>query len=95
MTKISEQVFVDGTKLIVKETHDLAPVLESAAELRSHGHLGFSENRHVARVPMALLAQWARDAGIKWDDQPAMQDMLARKLMSGEFSKFRVWEGKF
>ena len=95
MTKIAEQVFQDENKLIVKETHDLSPVLKSAADLRSHGHTGFSENRHVARVPLALVAQWARDAGIKWDDKPAMQEMLSRKMMSGEFSAFRVWEGKF
>jgi len=95
MTKIAEKVTEDGTKIIVQETHDFSPVLKSAADLRSHGHTGFSENKHVARVPMALLAQWARDAGIRWDDKPAMQELLSRKLMSGEFSQFRVWEGKF
>jgi len=44
---------------------------------------------------MALLAQWARDAGIKWDDREAMREMLDRKLMSGEFAAFRVWEGRY
>jgi hypothetical protein len=44
---------------------------------------------------MALVAQWARDAGLNWDDTQAMQDMLSKKLMSGEFSQFRVWEGRF
>ena len=95
MTKVAEQVIEDGSRIIIKETHDLSQVLKSAADLRSNGQTGFSENKHVARVPMALIAQWARDAGSRWDDKPAMQEMLSRKLMSGEFSQFRVWEGRF
>jgi hypothetical protein len=95
MTKIAEKVSFDGTKMLTKETHDFGPTLESAKQRRLNGLHGFSENRHVARVPLALVAQWARDAGIKWDDTQAMQDMLSKKLMSGDFSQFRVWEGRF
>lgn len=93
--KISERVTDDDGKLIIHETHDVQPVLDRAAALRSAGIQGFSDNRLVGTVPLVLLKEWAKEAGIKWDDREAMSDLLRRKLMSGEFSKLRVWEGRY
>lgn len=93
--KISERVLDDDGKLIIHETHDVQSTLDRAAALRSAGIQGFSENRLVGSVPLVLLKEWAKEAGIKWDDREAMSDLLRRKLMDGEFSKLRVWEGRY
>ena len=92
--KIGEKIHHDGDKIIVQKTYDNTPVLErvAAAKQLNGGIVG--ENRFVGSVPLHLLGQWAKEAGIKWDD-PAMKDVLKRKLMSGEFAKLRAWEGKY
>lgn len=95
MTKIAERAFLDGSKLVIQETHDFSEALNKSAELRSSGAVAFGESKLVGNVPMALLAQWARDAGVKWSDREAMRELLKRKMLDGEFSKFRVWEGKY
>jgi hypothetical protein len=44
---------------------------------------------------MPLVNEWIKEAGLTWDDGDAVQDMLNRKLLSGEYSKLRAWEGTF
>lgn len=92
---IGERFEVDGDKLVHIRTHDFEPALEQAAALRSAGMTGFSENWLVGTIPAALLAQWVQEAGVTMDDTGAVQEILHRKLLDGEFSKFRVHEGTF
>ena len=92
--KIAEDAFFQDDKLIVKKTFDPNPVLDSAEELRSAGVDGFSENKLVARLPNWLIVEWSKEAGVTLDD-PAMKEVIKRKLLSGEHQKFRVWEGSF
>jgi hypothetical protein len=41
-----------------------------------------------------LINEWLKEAGVAWDD-PAMDDIIKRKMLSGEFDKLRVWEGTY
>jgi len=91
--KIAEQIFEDGQNLVIKETHDVNATLREAAELRSRGIVGFSENRLVARVDKAIVAQWLQEAGVRWDD-PAFQDVIFRKLNDPDYAHVRVWGGR-
>ena len=93
--KLNEQIFDEDGKLIVKETHDVQAVLDRNAAMRSRGFIGFSEHRFVGSVPMVLIKEWAKEAGVKWDDRVAMAEVIDRKLKSGEFAKLRVWEGNY
>ena len=52
------------------------------------------ESRLAGEIPLHIVETWAKEAGIKWDD-PAMKDVIKRKLLSGDFDKFRVWKGTF
>lgn len=94
--KISEQ-FIDGegSKFIIKETHDFTPTLKAAEAIRqvSDGRVG--ESRHVGRIPGKLFYEWLKEAGVSPTDTGAAQEVLKRKMMSGEFSKFRIWEGSY
>jgi len=91
---MSERFFSDGGKIIHHRVIDPNPALDQAAALRSAGVMGFSENVLVGRVPMAMVTAWLKEAGVSWDDHAAMQEVLDRKLKDGDFSRFRVWEGR-
>lgn len=90
---MKERFFAEDGKIIHHKMIDPNPALDQAAALRSAGITGYSENALVGRVPMALVTAWLKEAGVSWDD-PAMEDVLTRKLMDGDFSKFRVWQGR-
>lgn len=92
--KIAETLALDGDKLVQKTTHDWNPVLDQARMLRDAGKGVQGESRLVARVPRKLVHEWAKQAGLTMDD-PALSDVIARNLMSGEYSQFRVWGGTY
>jgi hypothetical protein len=92
--KLGEDAFFQDGKLIHKKTFDAQPQIDEAAALRSAGIDGFSDSKLVARLPNWVIVEWAKEAGISVDD-PAMSEVLKRKLLSGEAAKFRVWEGTF
>ena len=92
--KIAERAFDDDGKLIIQQTHDPNPVLDSVGRIKSAGITGRGENKLVGRIPMYLVNEWMKEAGIRWDD-PAGKDVIRKKLLSGEFSALRPWEGTF
>lgn len=94
MSKISERLILDGQKAIVQETHDFNPILSHANQLRAAGRENFGESKLVGVVPMKLWAEWAKDAGLKLDD-PAMGDVIARKMNDPDFAHLRVWKGRY
>jgi len=98
MAKIGEEFIYDDKeqKIIIKKTHDYTDDLHRAKVLREtigEQQKG-AEKKLVGTIPMSLIAEWLKEAGIKWDD-PARDDVIKRKIMSGEFDKFRVWKGKY
>lgn len=95
--KLSERLHYDDLTdtLTIQETHDPTPVLDQVRALKSAGVTGFSEHRHVGRVPTFLIEQWCRDAGVSFADQDAVKDILHKKLLSGEFNNLRPWTGSY
>ena len=94
MAKISERWIEQDNKLIHIRQQDWTPMLERAEALRQNGNAEFGESRCVGVVDAALVGEWLKEAGVAWDD-PAMDDVIKRKMLSGEFDKLRVWEGKY
>ena len=96
MSKLSESFIADGDKIIHKRTFDPTAAIERVTQLKSHGITGMSkDNKLVGSIPMWLLNEWIKQAGLTWSDTHAVQDMMRKKLMSGEFNKLRAWEGTF
>lgn len=95
--KIAEKIHYDhaNDKVVVQKTHDMNPEMYRAQMLREAGVGQKGEHRLVGTIPLTLIAEWCKEAGVKWDDQQARQDVVKRKILSGEFDKFRVWEGRF
>ena len=87
----------DGT-MVVETIHDNAPYLESVKQLKAQGidaMAGNSDCKLVGRVPMYLLAQWIKEAGLKWEQGEEVKDLIRQKMLSGDFSKLRVWQGSY
>tara|TARA_R100001369_G_scaffold30672_2_gene54520 strand:+ start:274 stop:558 length:285 start_codon:yes stop_codon:yes gene_type:complete len=94
MPKISEQFYQDGDKLIHVKQHDYNPALEQAEMMRQNGNAHFGESVCIGVVDAALMHEWLKEAGVKSND-PAAEEVIKRKMLSGEFDKLRVWDGKY
>ena len=93
---LSEQfIDGDGDTFHIKKTYDATPVLERVAQMRSADAGKFGESRFVGSVPGWLINEWCKEAGIDFSDNEARREVMRKKLMSGDFSALRVWEGNF
>ena len=99
MSLIKETVKSEGDNLIIKKTHDFTPVLRQMEDLRRKGVKdmeGGTDNRFIGRIPLALISAWCKEAGVSWDDTQARADVVKRKILSGDFDKFRSdWKGTY
>jgi ABC-type nitrate/sulfonate/bicarbonate transport system substrate-binding protein len=95
--KIKEHVQYNrkDDKIEVARTFDNQPSLNRAEDLRK-AKIGMTgDNKLVGSIPLNIMAQWCKDAGVKWDDIEARKEVVKKNILSGEFDKFRVWKGTF
>ena len=94
--QVGEKVTVDDDKLIIKRTFSLDETLKDAEYSRQKSMNSFgSDWKHVGEIHPAMLANWLKEAGVSWSDTEAVKEVIKKKLMSGEFSKLRDWEGTY
>ena len=94
-TKIDEKITINADdQIIIKKTYDANQMLLDAEYARQHSPnaLG-SDYKLVGEIDMAFVDLWLKEAGVKWTDTQAVNDVIKKKLMSNEFQKLRVWEG--
>lgn len=95
MPKVSEIIDFEHDHMVIKKKHDVSQALNDVQKAKDAG-IGMSgENRLVGFLDGAMLAQWLKEAGVSWSDTEAAKEVVKRKMMSGEFSKFRVWDGSY
>ena len=95
MAKISEKISFEHDHMVIKQKHDVSQALKDV-QMAKDACIGMSgENRLAGFLDGAVLATWLKEAGVSWSDTEAAKEVVKRKMMSGEFSKFRVWEGKY
>jgi predicted TIM-barrel enzyme len=95
MAKISEKISFDHDHMVIKQRHDVSQALKDVRMAKDAG-IGMSgEKRLAGFLDGAVLASWLKEAGVSWSDTEAAKEVVKRKMMSGEFSKFRVWEGSY
>ena len=95
MAKISEKIDFEHDHMVIKKKHDVSQALNDVQKAKDAGVGMSGENRLVGFLDGAVLAQWLKEAGVSWSDTEAAKEVVKRKMMSGEFSKFRVWEGSY
>ena len=95
-SKISEEVSFDGDYVIVKRTFDADVMLKDTEYGRQVANNKFgSDYKYLGNIDMNLVGNWLKEAGVQWHDTNAVNEVINRKLMSGEFSKLRAWEGNW
>lgn len=87
-----ERWFEQDGKLVQHVVKDVD--LDRAKLLQDAPQQPVSDSWHVGTVPLIVLKEWAKEAGVKWDDL-AFKDVIRRKLLDGDFSRFRVKQGRF
>ena len=85
----------DGDTFHVKRTFDAKPTLDAVAQLRSAGLNSMGESKHVGRVPGWMITEWLKEAGVRWDDIEARNEVIKRKMLSGEVAALRNWTGTY
>lgn len=95
--KIKEIIHHDdgGDTLTVEKVYDNEPVLRQVEQIKEAGLGQTGDKRLVGRIPMHIMTQWLKEAGVDWSDHSAAQEVIKRKMLSGDFNKFRVWEGTY
>lgn len=99
MPKIKEELLYDNVedKIIVKKTYDNQAELDRVNAISKDQNLNKfgSDYKFVGSVPMNLLSQWLKEAGVSWDDSHAASEIIKKKMLSGEFDRLRAWKGKY
>jgi len=95
MAKVSEKISFEHDNMVIKQRHDVGQALKDAQVARDAGVGMSGENRLAGFLDGAVLATWLKEAGVAWSDTEAAKEVVKRKMMSGEFAKFRVWEGSY
>lgn len=91
---ISEKVFFEDDRLVVKRTFDGNGMIKDAEYAREVSPNVFgSDHKHIGNVDIGKVHEWLKEAGVEWHDMHAVQEVIKKKLMSGEFSKLRNWGG--
>jgi len=95
--KIGEKIHHEdnGQTLVVEKIYDNEPYLDEVKAIKDAGLGQTGEKRLVGRIPLHILSQWIKEAGLRWDDHDAVRDVIKRKMLSGDFDKLRVWEGTY
>jgi hypothetical protein len=95
--EIDEKVHYDkdGRHFTVERRFDVSDDLHRARVLRDAQAGTKGENRLVGTIPMHLVNEWMKEAGVSPSDNAARAEILKKKILSGEFDKFRVWKGTF
>jgi hypothetical protein len=92
---IKEIIKPTETGIEIHKQYDNNVYLEQAKQIRDQGLGQTGESRLVGRIPMHLVAQWIKEAGLEWSDKQATQDLIRKKMLSGDFDKFRIWKGTY
>ena len=98
MAKIKEEILYDNQydKLIVKKTYDDSAEIQRVQDFNKLDMNKFgSDYKFVGSVPMHLIAEWLKEAGVSWDDQFAKAEIIKRKMAELQYSKLNVWKGKY
>lgn len=98
--RVGQKIHLDhqANKLIVETKHDYSDTLASVKQLKDAGiteshHM--SDSKHVGRIPMDMLTNWIKEAGLQWSDTEEVRELVRSKMLSGDFDRFRVWEGTY
>jgi hypothetical protein len=87
----------DTSKIVFTQSEDVEPLIEHLAKLRqdSDGKSKSGEMYHVGDIPMTVVQDYLNTTGVSYMEFIRNDVHIKRILMNPDFSKFRVWQGRF
>jgi hypothetical protein len=84
-------------RIVVQRSQDVEPIIEHLAALRqdSDGKSKSGELYHVGDIPMAIVEGYLAEAGVTFHEFIKDDVHIKRILTNPDYSKFRVWQGRF
>lgn len=84
----------DGTST-VQQTADVTDAVERAKALHNAGaHQTGMGDKHVASIPVPVLAEWAQKRGKAFSDVMQDDGLMKQFLEDPDNGVFRIWKGR-
>ncbi len=93
MAKTRENVQITDDSIIIHRKTDVTEDLKRTAALREAGIGIHGDKKFIGSIPTAMIDDWLKEAGVDHSDNEARQQVIKRKILSGDFDKLRVWKG--
>ena len=85
---------LEDDKIVSYVQQDVAPVIEQTALLRDIGHVGGSDMKHCATLPLVLIEAYCNDHGITYQEWVQNPVHIKAMLNNPANEPFRVWKGR-
>ena len=79
---IKEKIIPTEKGIEIQKTFDNDVYIEEAKQIRDQGLGQTGENRLVGRIPVHLVVQWMKEAGLSWSDTEAKKDLIRKKTLT-------------
>jgi hypothetical protein len=83
---VHTQSYTEGSKARAKNARDRG--LDKKVQFAE------GDMRLLAEVPMIFIHKWMKESGIHPSNTRELDAYILKKIQSGEFDKFKVWNGK-
>ena len=91
-----DEWYVENDEVVRRRTFDVSREIKQMEIARDLGIGHMGEDRFVGRIPSFMLTDWCREAGIAMTDKEGVAEIIKRKMLSGDFDKFRSdWKGSW
>lgn len=97
MSDVETKYHHDGDRLIIERVQDVEPYLEYMAKLRqvSDGVSKSGDIRYAGTIPDVIVEKYCKEKGVSFREFISNKEHHRRILSDPDFSKLRVWRGKF
>lgn len=85
---------VEDDKIVSYVKQDVAPAIEQASLLRDIGHVGGSDMKHCATLPLVLIEKYCNDHSITYQEWVQNPVHIKSMLNDPQNEPFRVWKGR-
>lgn len=85
---------LEDDKIISYMHQDLDPILDDAAQLRDFGHVGGSDMKHAASIPVVLIEKYCNENSITFEEWMREPEHIKRMLNDPQNDPFRIWKGR-
>lgn len=92
--KVRERILDDDGKVIIHQQHDFNGSIARARQIRDLRGDDRGDWQHVGTLPMKLVYEECKMRGVRFDDAPAVQDVMRSMLLDSDYSAFRT-NGRF